>query len=903
MTRSEKALSLALGHLALFLLLNLTTLVGVILPRQGLGALGLCARFPLLGAEGILVSAALGLLALPLLRLRGGAALALLLGGVLGLHLCVDQNIYRLYGNHFTPSWSDGSTSGARFFADSLWAEAGPLFLLALALFALGQLALGLVLFAAEPPSSRPVAALRALVVRLAARLRTRGGALALVLIVMLGLLVGAAFDNRNLQRHPLVALLLDLAQPRRPPRAPLGTGKAEGLAFSPALYRLAHGSVQEPAPTRDALAAFQATVRARPRKPNLVLVILESVASRQLLDAQGRLQPRYTPWLAQAANQGILLDSIYTSFPGTTRSHVPLATGGYTITWGSSLELQQRYSGSALPGVLRAAGHATAFFSSTSLEAEGLSHFYQSIGGFDALFDFGAAPPEVQERHRISSWGGDEEAIRQMAVKWLDERADKQRPFFLQLAHISTHHPYTPPPGYQGPEPGKNAESRYRNALHHNDAVLRRLSEALKERGLWEDTLIAITGDHGETFGDDHEGNFSHNNFLYEENIRSFLLLIDPRRAAAAEGPLRSARVGSHGDLLPTLAGLLGAPLPTPVLGQDLLAPTYQPKVVYFHKLIPPELWGLRDGQWKYIARKNEAGQAALYDLSTDPTEQRDVAAAHPQVLAEYQARCAAWFAGVNNEYIRHLPGFSGGQAVSADDVQRQGLQRLRFGRVAGGKLTFSERFNPYDLMLAHAERFALTGEQTLYWEWTSPGGKHARGADIISAGEGRPTFRYPASLPMEAGRWSFAVGEKADKVTLTQSFTVDPAEPLPVAPALRVPVLQALEVTQGQGLAPGAPLRADAPLLLRTRWQPRRFSYRVLCSFQGPGGATHQGQARVVPTPMGPGGAPPAQEALLDCGPKPRLAPGAWTATVLAFDQALAQVPLQKVQFQVLP
>mgnify|MGYP002138269443 CR=1 FL=1 len=44
------------------------------------------------------------------------------------------------------------------------------------------------------------------------------------------------------------------------------------------------------------------------------------------------------------------------------------------------------------------------------------------------------------------------------------------------------------------------------------------------------------------------------------------------------------------------------------------------------------------------------------------------------------------------------------------------------------------------------------------------SAGGKHARGADIISAGEGRPTFRYPASLPMEAGRWSFAVGEKAE-------------------------------------------------------------------------------------------------------------------------------------------
>ena len=68
----------------------------------------------------------------------------------------------------------------------------------------------------------------------------------------------------------------------------------------------------------------------------------------------------------------------------------------------------------------------------------------------------------------------------------------------------------------------------QYLNALHFGDAALGKFLDGLRARGLDTNTLFVIYGDHGEAFGQ-HEGNYGHTLFLYEENIRVPLLIAMP--------------------------------------------------------------------------------------------------------------------------------------------------------------------------------------------------------------------------------------------------------------------------------------------------------------------------------------------------------------------------------------
>jgi arylsulfatase A-like enzyme len=104
-------------------------------------------------------------------------------------------------------------------------------------------------------------------------------------------------------------------------------------------------------------------------------------------------------------------------------------------------------------------------------------------------------------------------------------------------------------------PEAGPFAEDqefgRYLNALHYGDKILGHFLRELQVRGLDEKTLFVIFGDHGEAFGQ-HEGNYGHTLFIYDENIRVPLLI-------AAPGLIREQmpvnRIASLIDTAPTIA------------------------------------------------------------------------------------------------------------------------------------------------------------------------------------------------------------------------------------------------------------------------------------------------------------------------------------------------------------
>ncbi len=172
----------------------------------------------------------------------------------------------------------------------------------------------------------------------------------------------------------------------------------------------------------------------------------------------------------------------------------------------------------------------------------------------------------------------------------------------------------------------------RYRNALLYGDASLGVLIQGLRSRGLADQTLWVILGDHGEAFGQ-HEGNYGHTFFLYEENIHVPLVVAAP---GLLHGQTRVRNVTSLVDIAPTTLDLLGLQLQNVYQGKSAL--NAEPRMALFFADYSLGLLGLRDGRYKFIYDLG-SGRSRMFDLDVDPRETTDIAATH--------AKASAWYKG----------------------------------------------------------------------------------------------------------------------------------------------------------------------------------------------------------------------------------------------------------------
>jgi arylsulfatase A-like enzyme len=228
--------------------------------------------------------------------------------------------------------------------------------------------------------------------------------------------------------------------------------------------------------------------------------------------------------------------------------------------------------------------------------------------------------------------------------LEWIDR--DPKRPFYGVVWTQQSHHPYDPAPGQEnvdffreGPVPPDDWDlGRYLNTVRDADRQLGRLFAGLRERSLADDTLVVITGDHGETFGDPHP-TWGHGFRVYEESVRVPLVIWNPRLFPKGG---RSDTVGGHVDVNPTIAHLLGLPPSRTWEGHSLFDPSRPPRA-YFYAANDDYLLGVREGDWKYV-RNATRGRDELYHLPSDPDEQTNVAAQHPDRCLDFRQRVAAW-------------------------------------------------------------------------------------------------------------------------------------------------------------------------------------------------------------------------------------------------------------------
>lgn len=225
------------------------------------------------------------------------------------------------------------------------------------------------------------------------------------------------------------------------------------------------------------------------------------------------------------------------------------------------------------------------------------------------------------------TSFGADDRVLVDDVLGFVDQTHD--RPFFAMVLPIAGHHPYRSPG--RGPRPREELGDldAYRNDLQQGDAALDALYRGLEARGLLDQIVLVVSGDHGEAFHE-HPGNLAHSLFVYEENLRVPL-------AFRAQGlaPARIAAPASVIDVAPSILDLVGVAPPAPWAGRSLFGA--RPALPVFFVDQTAYLAGLRDGPTKVVFDVH-AGRTELYDLATDPGETRDLSGAEPARAAKYR-------------------------------------------------------------------------------------------------------------------------------------------------------------------------------------------------------------------------------------------------------------------------
>ena len=248
--------------------------------------------------------------------------------------------------------------------------------------------------------------------------------------------------------------------------------------------------------------------------------------------------------------------------------------------------------------------------------------------------------------------------------------RANAAGPFFLYVPHVVPHlalqvpdealaaydgvfdeEPY---PGGQGYLPHIRPKSAYAAMITRMDAHLGRLMAVLEELGLADNTLVMFSSDNGPTYVgsvdvelfDSAGGLRGGKGEVYEGGIRVPMIAYWPGRIAPGT---TTDHVSAFWDIIPTVADLAGITVDVALDGKSFLPvllgePAPPPSEMYweYHGRSWQGAQAVRLGDWKGVrlgGRADANAPIALYDLAADPAETTDVAAAHPDVVAEIDA------------------------------------------------------------------------------------------------------------------------------------------------------------------------------------------------------------------------------------------------------------------------
>ncbi|MBC7171331.1 MAG: sulfatase-like hydrolase/transferase, partial [Polyangiaceae bacterium] len=408
--------------------------------------------------------------------------------------------------------------------------------------------------------------------------------------------------------------------------------------------------------PSTDMVASGRALSAAPADAKNVIVIVVDTLRA-DALGAYGYSKAR-TPNLDRFARDAVRYDRHFANASWTRPSFASIMTGRYPSNHGV-MALQ-----APLPEEVKTIAEAFAeggYYTSGIVTNTNVSPVYNFHQGFDEYaylepsFVLGANDLQskllvVQLMRRViqrfvpvapGSAYQDAETVNERVFTWLDraKASTGENPFFLFVGYMDPHDPYFEHPyntvaydkaSHQEPELSEAERLRelYDGEVAYFDEHFGRLIDDLRRRGLYDDTTIVVTSDHGEEFGE--HGGFWHGVTLYDEQIR-MPLFVKPAGGAHAGTVVR--HFTQSVDLLPTLLAENGLAAVEGVQGGLLTTPS--PHVFAeesHHDNVLRSLRVLDNGEEVKLITANAGNprgveERELYRVGSDPGERRNVA------------------------------------------------------------------------------------------------------------------------------------------------------------------------------------------------------------------------------------------------------------------------------------
>lgn len=442
--------------------------------------------------------------------------------------------------------------------------------------------------------------------------------------------------------------------------------------------------------------------------RPNLIAIVTDDQATWTLGCYNG--PNAVSPNLDALAAAGARFTQAFVATPVCSPSRATYLTGRHGTQLGISDWISDEEAAAGLglprtaitwPEVLQKAGWKTALIGKWHLgenpefhpTKRGYDHFFGLLGPGTAamapVFDF----PDGKKK--LSGCTAD--LVTDDAIKFIAE--NRRRPFAISLHFREPHEPYGPMPKVdQDAVAGKaltlpnlpgldlkrvERDTRsYLAAVHAIDRNLGKLIEALKEQGLWENTILLFTSDHGYHIGQhlvEGKGNAHwiaggvrgpRRPNLWDLSLRVPLII---RWPGVTKPGMAIPQMVSNVDTFSTVLAMLGVSAPqnakqegldfTPLLrgeakpARDILFSQYD-----LHNTASARLRAARTDRWKYVRRFDAARQDELYDLAADPDETRNLIPANPTLLKQeleavrqdLDRRLREWMRSIDDPLLR---------------------------------------------------------------------------------------------------------------------------------------------------------------------------------------------------------------------------------------------------------
>jgi len=445
-------------------------------------------------------------------------------------------------------------------------------------------------------------------------------------------------------------------------------------------------------------------TATAKPGAPNIVLIMVDTLRADRL-GVYGNAGGK-TPSIDGLAADGVRFAHAFSQASWTRPSVATIFTGLYPSSHGAVHKadiLPDRVD--TIAEQLAAAGYHTVGFANNVNVSPGFN-FGQGFAEYRYLAPdlfFWADEPAakltlynglrlVRERFLarrvdVHNYYQPAETVTDTVIGWLDSPVAKTTPFFLFAHYMDPHDPYFVHPyngeGYArvaNPNPPAGVAERYLalydGEIAYLDGHLGRLFAELKRLGLYDNTLVVLTADHGEEF---HEhGGWWHGTTLYDEQIHVPLVMKPPQ--GGARGRVVEELATSL-DIAPTMLAAAGAAVPPVMQGHALplddAAAVARDSVFSEEDLEGNVLQSVRTRTSKLITANqgNPRGlqPEELYDLKSDPGEQRSLVASEPVLLEELRA-------ALGRSYLAARAHAGAGGQTDVDSVTKDRLRALGY-------------------------------------------------------------------------------------------------------------------------------------------------------------------------------------------------------------------------------